>query len=396
LSRMASRYSAMACSTRLLSRRALPRLLWAVLYCGTRLIWPSSENLQHRLAKRMVLADNGGMQEAKYSTYEVRVRAVQAVQGGMAVTQVAQAYQIDRTTLHRWLARYHLMGGPRGLTRLHGSGRPRKLQEMTPEQWRAVILEPASSFGFETDFWTAKRVHQVMTQHFGVSVSSRTIVRRLQEAGLSYQKPTREYFEADPVARQEWLRSTLPKIRSAIRDYRAILYCEDEASISLTALLGKTWAVRGQTPKQKVTGKRGSVPVMSAINAQGRLVFRLYDKRITSTEVIEFLQQLLWEHPRRHLVVVMDQAPPHTSQQTAAFIAGQRRLHVFHLPTYSPDWNPDEKVWNHLKHQELKGHQAKTKIEIKDLAERKLTTMSQNPALLRGIYFRCCVADLLS
>jgi hypothetical protein len=59
-------------------------------------------------------------------------------------------------------------------------------------------------------------------------------------------------------------------------------------------------------------------------------------------------------------------------------------------------WNPDEKVWNHLKHEELKGHQAKTKAEIKQLAEDKLTNMSQNPQLLRGIYFRCCVADLLS
>jgi transposase len=135
---------------------------------------------------------------------------------------------------------------------------------------------------------------------------------------------------------------------------------------------------------------------MSAINAQGRLVFRLYDKRITSVEVIEFLRQLLREHPRRHVVVVMDQAPPHTSKQTAAFIGGQRRLHVFHLPAYSPDWNPDEKVWNHLKHQELKGHQAKTKGEIKQLAECKLASMAQNPELLRGIYFRCCVADLLS
>jgi transposase len=336
------------------------------------------------------------MQEAKYSTYELRVRAVQAVQAGMTVTQVAQAYGVDRTTLHRWLARYHHSGGPEGLARLPGSGRPRKLQEITAEHWRTVILQPASVFGFETDFWTAKRVHQVITQQFGVSVTPRTIVRRLQEAGLSYQKPTREYFEADPVARQEWLRNTLPKIRSAIREYRALLYCEDEASISLTALLGKTWAVRGQTPKQQVTGKRGSVPVMSAINAQGRLVFRLYEKRITSVEVIEFLQQLLRAHPRRHLVVVMDQAPPHTSKQTAAFIAEQRRLHVFHLPPYSPDWNPDEKVWNHLKHQELKGHQAKTKAEIKELAERKLTIMAQSPELLRGIYFRCCVADLLS
>lgn len=336
------------------------------------------------------------MQEAKYSTYGLRVRAVQAVQAGMSVTQVASAYQVDRTTLHRWLTRYHQSNGLEGLVRRTGSGRPRKLQEIAPEQWRAVVLQPASAFGFETDFWTAKRVHQVITQQFGVSVTPRTIVRRLQEAGLSYQKPTREYFEADPVARQEWLRTTLPKIRSAIREYRAILYCEDEAGISLTALLGKTWAVRGQTPKQRVTGKRGSVPVMSAINAQGRLVFRLYDKRITSGEVIEFLRQLLRTHPRRHLVVVMDQAPPHTPKQTTAFIASQRRLHVFHLPAYSPDWNPDEKVWNHLKHQELKGHQAKTKVEIKELAEGKLTNMSQNPELLRGIYFRCCVADLLS
>ena len=135
---------------------------------------------------------------------------------------------------------------------------------------------------------------------------------------------------------------------------------------------------------------------MSAINAQGRLVFRLYDKRITSVEVIEFLGQLLRHHPRRHLVVVMDQAPPHTSQRTLAFIQSQRRLHVFHLPPYSPDWNPDEKVWNHLKHQELKGHQAKTKPEIKDLSERKLTAMAQNPELLRGLFFRCCVADLLA
>jgi transposase len=336
------------------------------------------------------------MQEAKYSTYELRVRAVQAVQEGMTVTQVAQAYQVDRTTLHRWLARYRQSGNAEALLRHPGSGRPRKLQEITLEQWRTVILQPASAFGFETDFWTAKRVHQVISQQFGLAVGTRTIVRRLHDAGLSYQKPTREYCEADPLARQEWLRSTLPKIRTALREYRAILYCEDEASISLTALLGKTWAVRGQTPKQKVTGKRGSVPVMSAINARGRLVFRLYDKRIASAEVIEFLGQLLTEHPRRHLVVVMDQAPPHTSQQTTAFIASQKRLHVFHLPAYSPDWNPDEKVWNHLKHQELKGHQAKTKEEIKALAERKLMAMSKNPELLRGIYFRCCVADLLS
>ena len=135
---------------------------------------------------------------------------------------------------------------------------------------------------------------------------------------------------------------------------------------------------------------------MSAITSGGQLIFRLHDKRIASPEVEEFLGQMLQHHPRRHLVVVMDQAPPHVSKRTMAYIASQPRLHVFHLPTYSPDWNPDEKVWNHLKHQELKGHQARTKAELQQLTEKKLTAMATNPELLQGIFFRCCVADILA
>ena len=134
---------------------------------------------------------------------------------------------------------------------------------------------------------------------------------------------------------------------------------------------------------------------MSAITSRGRLIFQLHDKRIASQEVMDFLTQMLKYHHRRHLVVVMDQAPPHVSKKTTAFIENQDRLHVFHLPKYSPDWNPDEKVWNHLKHQELKGHQARTKNELKDLTQKKLTAMSHDRELLQGIFFRCCVADLL-
>jgi transposase len=255
-------------------------------------------------------------------------------------------------------------------------------------------LAPASRYGYETDFWTTRRLIQVIDSEFNVSLSKRTVLRRLHEAGLTYQEPEREYFELSEEERQEWIWTEVPKIRRAVRKYNAILYFQDEANISLTALLGKTWAPRGQTPKQTVTGKRGGVAAMSAITSRGRLIFRLHDKRIASDEVIDFLSQMLKHHRRRHLVVVMDQAPPHVSKKTNAFIDSQRRLHVFHLPKYSPDWNPDEKVWNHLKHQELKGHQARTKAELSTLTNNKLENLSRDPELLRGIFFRCCIADL--
>ena len=126
---------------------------------------------------------------------------------------------------------------------------------------------------------------------------------------------------------------------------------------------------------------------MSAISPRGSLVFTLHEKRIASTEVIRFLGQLLKHHPRHHLVVVMDQSRPHTSKKTQAFIESRKRLHVYYLPPYSPNFNPDEQVWNHLKHQELKSHQATPKKQLKGLARRRLRHMASNPSLLRGIFF---------
>ena len=187
----------------------------------------------------------------------------------------------------------------------------------------------------------------------------------------------------------------VPEIRETLRETKGILYCQDEAAISLTPVLGKTWALRGQPRKVTVTGNRATVSAMSALSPQSRLVFRLHEKRITSVEVIDFLQQLLDSHPRRHVVVVMDQARPHTSKQTMTYLETRPRLHVFYLPPYSPDWNPDEKVWNYLKNQELKAHRAQTRKELYDLTERKLRGMSENESLLKGLYFRCCVAELL-
>jgi transposase len=335
------------------------------------------------------------MSEPIYSTYDIRTRAIHAVvHERLSISVVARAFGTDRSTVHRWLTRFYTKGKV-GLERRPVTGRPRVLAELDSDVLSDLVLAPASEYGYETDFWTTRRLIQVIQSRFGVTLSKRTILRRLHDAGLTYQKPEREYFELSEEQRAAWVRTEVPKIRAAVRKYHAILYFQDEANVSLTALLAKTWSPCGKTPKQTVTGKRGGVAAMSAITSRGQLIFRLHNKRIASPEVIDFLSQMLRHHKRRHLVVVMDRAPPHVSKATQTFIESQTRLHVFHLPPYSPDWNPDEKVWNHLKHQELKGHQAKTTSQLTQLTHDKLTDMAENKTLLRGIYFRCCIADIL-
>lgn len=335
------------------------------------------------------------MGSTKYSTLEIRKRAVDAVtRGNMPIAVVAQAIGTNRATVHRWVAR-HQQEGDQGLTRRPASGRPRKLATVDRVTISRIVLTPASEYGYETDFWTTRRLIQVIYAKFGLQLSKQTVMRRLHEAGLSYKKPERVYFELSEEEREEWIRTVVPQIRDAVKKYRAILYFQDEANVSLTALLARTWGPIGESSPQRVTGHRGGIAAMSAITSKGQLIFRLHEKRVASAEVIDFLSQMLKHHLRRHLVVVMDQAPPHVSKATKAYIESQPRLHVFHLPKYSPDWNPDEKVWNHLKHQELKGHQARTKEELWQLAQQKLANMSRDEELLRGIFFRCCVADIL-
>ena len=335
------------------------------------------------------------MCDGTHLTAELRRRAVDAVVDGITQTAVAAAYGVDRKTVSRWVSKFR-EGGSAALLRKDGSGRPRCLEDLTEEELLTIILAGAMAYEFETDLWTVGRVRRVIMDEFRIPLSKSTIRRRLRDAGLTYQKPEREYYEIDETARKKWLRYEVPKICRAVDKHRGILYFQDESNISLTAFLGKTWAPCGQTPKAKVTGKRAGVAATSAISRSGQLLFRLLEKRIASKEVIEFLDQMLRHHPRRHLVVVMDQAPPHTSKKTRAWIDEQPRLHVFYLPKYSPDWNPDEKVWNHLKHQELASHQAKNKDELKQMTRRKLHSMARRPKLMQGIFFRCCVAELFN
>lgn len=133
---------------------------------------------------------------------EVRRRAVIAVAEGMSINGVADAHGVSRKTVSRWVSRYEI-DGHIGLCRKAGSGRPRKLEELTEEQLCRLILQGASSFGYETDLWTVARLQQVIGSEFGIRLCKNTVWRRLRDAGLTYQKPEREYYEIDEATRKK-------------------------------------------------------------------------------------------------------------------------------------------------------------------------------------------------
>lgn len=328
----------------------------------------------------------------KYSTLQIREKATQAHSNNQPITSISKMYNFHRSTIHRWIEK-NSRGKSLERRQAPGSGRPSKLSDKQIKKITKLILKPASAYGFETDFWTIRRIISLAKKYLKIKISKTTMYEILYNEDCSYKKPEKRYYEANQAEQQEWIKKGIPQIKKCVKKHRGILYFEDESNVSLNAVLGKTWGPIGVKSIQRSTGNRASISAMSAISNSGRLIFTLHEEKITSIQIISFLDQMLKYHLRRHIVVVMDKAPPHTSEITKKYIKSQKRLHVFYLPARSPELNPDEKVWNHLKNEELKSHQARNKKELKKIAKDKLSKMSKKPSLLRGIFMRCEIAE---
>lgn len=330
-----------------------------------------------------------------HPTKAIKQKIVQAHHDGNSITHLATIFKVHRNSITNWIKQSKI--SPEFLRRKKpGSGRPSVFSKKESRRLLSIISKPASDFGFETDFWTTARIQRICKDKLGLGASRMAIHRTLVKFEHSYKKPQKRYFEACKDKQDSWAKNELIAIRRIVKEKKAILYFQDESSIDLSPVVGKTWGPVGEKKIQKVTANRGSVSAISAISSSGTLLFNIHKagKRFRADDIIHFLAQMLSHHKTRHLVVVMDQAPCHRAKKVLSFVESQKRLHVFYLPPRSPEFNPDEKVWSHLKHHELKSHAAKTTEELRRLAKSKLRSMARDPAKVRGIFKRCEMAHL--
>ena len=321
---------------------------------------------------------------------ETKLLIVNAFNNGKSAIELSKIFGYTREAIHSWV-RIHKKSGDLSRRTRPGSGRLPKISGSNGRKLLRILKQPASKFGFETDLWNTKRIKIVCKKEMKISPSRMSIWRFLHRFEQSFKKVQKSYYEVDATAQEDWKKSVLPKIKKTIKKYRAILYFEDESNIALSPVMGRSWGPIGEKIVHKATGNRGSIAAISAISVDGRLIFNLFSggKRFKSQDIIDFLQNMLAHHKTRHLVVVMDRASPHVSKMTKKYIDRQKRLHVFYLPPRSPEFNPDEQVWSHLKRHDLKSHQQTTLKGLKKLTQTKLTCLSKDQKKLRGIFNLC-------
>lgn len=72
-------------------------------------------------------------------------------------------------------------------------------------------------------------------------------------------------------------------------------------------------------------------------------------KTVTEKNPLQLLNRLL-HNAGRMVFLIVDGHPSHKAKSVARFVESVKdRLQLFFLPPYSPELNPDERVWNDLK-----------------------------------------------
>jgi transposase len=214
---------------------------------------------------------------------------------------------------------------------------------------------------FTFALWTAKMIGQMIYRRFGVKLSKASVCRLLAQLGLTPQRPVWRAYQQKPEEVQKWLDEEYPRIQSMARRLKAQIFFADEAGVRSDHHAGTTWAEKGKTPVVSTTGARFSLNIISAVSAQGEFRFMTVKGRVGASTFTEFIKRLL-HGSERMIFLIVDGHPAHKAKSVTKFIESEpikKRFRLFFLPPYSPELNPDERVWNDLKNNAV-GQQAIT------------------------------------
>ncbi len=288
--------------------------------------------------------------------------------------------------MYQWLNRYKA-DGIEGLKYQKIPGKQPPLSKAQKQKiFDIVTSKNPLQLKFAFALWTRAMVKDLILDRFAVSLSEVSVGRLLHELGLTPQRPLRRAYQQNPERVAYWLQEEYPAIQKKAKAVGATIYFGDEAGVRSDYHSGTTWAPKGQTPVIRTTGARHSLNLISAVSAKGSMRFMTVNGKMTADRFIEFLERLL-KNQSTPVFLIVDGHPVHRSARVRAFVeATDGRLKLFHLPAYSPELNPDEQVWNQLKHHRIGKMFIKSLDDMVEKVGSALRSIQRTPALIRSFF----------
>lgn len=178
--------------------------------------------------------------------------------------------------------------------------------------------------------------------------------------------------------------SLAPVKKNAKKQGRVIVFV-DESGLSEKPTRVRTWAPKGQTPVIQYSFNWKQLSVIAGVS-WWQIYFRLFPGTIRGPECVEFLKSLQRQIGRK-LLIIWDGLQVHKSRHVHQYLEElEGKIQVAYLPAYSPQLNPVEYLFGHLKPHELGNFCPDSLWQLSDYARRRLRSMKRRPTLVRAFW----------
>lgn len=274
-----------------------------------------------------------------------RQRAIDLIRNGVKKGEVARIIGVKPGTISDWWRKYQ-QEGKTGLTSKKKGARSEDRKLLSADQEKAIqrmiIDKMPEQLKFPYALWTRKAVKELVEREFGVILAINTMGDYLRKWGFSPQRPKKQAYEQCPKQVRKWLEEDYPRIKKEAKRQNAVIHWGDETGVRNQNNHGRSYAPKGKTPVKKSMSKRFSINMISTVTNQGQVRFMMYSGGMNAEVLIKFMSRLIKSTDRK-VFLILDNLRVHHSRIVKEWLAqNEEQIAVFHLPSYSPDLNPDE------------------------------------------------------
>ena len=131
---------------------------------------------------------------------------------------------------------------------------------------------------------------------------------------------------------------------------------------------------------------RDPLSVVSAVTPEGKLYLQVQKGAFNGKKIVGFLRHLLQPVPGK-IRVGWDGARIYRCAEVRDFCAfdTEKRMRLLTFPAYAPEVDPDELVWRHLKHVELRNLTSYRLDQLHQRLQEATKRLRQRVAVLRNL-----------
>lgn len=289
----------------------------------------------------------------------LRLRALRIVSLGYSVSDVAEMFDVEESTIYDWIKRWienkKMDDKPR-------SGRPEVLSKQEKEDLKEVIEKKTpKDFGINAYTWTTKEI-RIYLLIKGINISREEIRRTMRELGAHYVKAEFKYLEADKEERLKFAKEFLENLKD--KPANTIILFEDECSICTSPRKGYGWTFNERLTIDAPQSGKERLNCFGAVDPINGEEVVISSKIAKVPTLIKLLIKILIEYPDKKIIIYLDNSRVHHANKVKAFLKKHKNIELRFMPSYSPDLNPQEYGWNLARTKFLNNHVFKSAKEL--------------------------------